>query len=518
MRLRTFSITSLVLLTASFAWAQTVVRSFDGDTGPVLASCDATTQRCARQPEPNAAADGKYVMQVTVNNVNIYDYRGKLLRTTPMRKFVTDSGMDANAQNRQGVTTLGPYEPHVVFNEFIGRWIVAVTCHDDCFIVSATADPLGAWRGISITCLQGGPCLGFDPAMHIGYDKNGVYYCGGHLGAEHPKTVPGAAYDCFAIPNDEVKGIGEGKAPEHINRMNSLPLDILPVVDQDPKKPANAPVIFVSKTCNRAEPGGCQRSKNFEFEWIVDTFTWNGPSGTWNAGGEQLVKTDVGSKQNKWLYNLPCCGPLAKMAQKGSDIGLRAAESHRLINLVQQGTHVYGALGTGPCTENCGAQGIDTNNFMIYLDLDCSNPAACVVSQTGKIGSPDSNPIFGTLGVDNNGNVGVAAISSTADTYASVLLWTRRATDPPNTFSGPTTVVAGTQPYTCVAPNNVANKLALMANAVGISTLRDPRDGAKLWTTQQYGGDATPCIWHTRIFEYQVGGKPPKAAKAATKK
>src|SRR5206468_6984078 len=131
--------------------------------------------------------------------------------------------------------------------------------------------------------------------------------------------------------------------------------------------------------------------------------------------------------------------------------------------------HVYGALGSGPCTADCGEQGTDVNNVMFYVDLDCSKPSACVVSQTAKISSPEANPIFGTLGVDKDGNVGIAALSSTASTDLSVLLWTRRASDPPNAFTGPTTVIAGTQPYTCQNPNN----MALIANAVGILTLRD---------------------------------------------
>jgi hypothetical protein len=47
--------------------------------------------------------------------------------------------------------------------------------------------------------------------------------------------------------------------------------------------------------------------------------------------------------------------------------------------------------------------------------------------------------------------------------------------------------------------------MALIASAVGILTVRDPIDGSKLWTTQQYGGDAKPCVWDTKVIEYQIG-------------
>lgn len=481
--------------------AQDVVRSFDGDKGVALAACQPETTRCGRQPEMGVAANGKQVVQVTWQNVLIFDYSGKLLRSTPLADFIKATNLDPNPPEGKG-----PFEPHVIFDEFMGRWIITATCRNDCFLVSASSDPMGAWGGVYLTCLQGGPCLARDPALHIGYDKNGVYYCGGHLGDENPHTVPKVAYDCFALPHSEVPAIAQGTPPPHLNRMHNKPLDIIPAIDHNPQKASSAPEFFAAKTCSRAEPGGCQRSVNFPFEWIIDTFTWNGPTGTYSTGNaEQTIKTDVGSKQDKWLYNLPCCTANAGIAQAGSDIVLRSAESHRLANLVQFGSHLYGALGSGPCTKDCGAQGVDTNNVMFFVDLDCSNSAACLVSQTKKI-SGDFNPEFASVGVDAQGNLGIAAESSTASTDLSVLLWARKKTDPPNAFAGPMTVAAGTQPYTCLNNRN----LALIGNAVGVLTLLDPVDGTKLWTTQQWSHDATPCVWNTRIVEYQVtSGAPP---------
>jgi hypothetical protein len=492
------------VLVPVYGTGQTIVHSFDGDKGVEFSECQPATTRCGRQPESNVAADGHVVVQVTWQNLRVYDYNGKLLRSTPFSEFVKNAGLNPEPPKGKG-----PFEPHVVYDEFLRRWIVTVTCANDCLLVSATSDPMAAWGGVYLSCSQGGPCLNFDPAIHIGYDRNGLYYCGGHAGDEHPKTVPGYAYDCFAVPSAEVKPIAHGIAPTHLNRRHNMPLDILPVIDHDPHKPAGAPVFFAAKTCSRAEPGGCQRSNNFPFEWIVDTFTWNGRDGVYNAGGEQIVKTDAGSTRNKWLYNLPCCGATAVMPQAGSDIGLRAAESHRLINLVQFGSHIYGVLGTGPCTHDCGEQGVDTNNVMIWVDLDCSKSTACVVGQTGKIAGESVNPVFGTIGVDARGNLGIVAMSSTAVADLSILLWTRRTADPPGAFQGPTTIATGTQPYSCL--NN--NKLALIGNAAGILTLRDPRDGNKLWTSQQWSNDGTRCVWNTRIVEYQVDSTAKGAAK-----
>lgn len=492
--------------------AQTNVRSFEGDKGPDQEHCRPEEVRCGRQAEMVAAASGKRVVQVTWQHVNVYDNSGKLLHSTLLPDFIKKTGLDPippPPKRAEGAdVTKGPFEPHIVFDEFIHRWIITATCLNDCFLVSESADPAGSWRGVYLSCLQGGPCLNYDPALQLGYDKNGVYYCGAHIGEEDPNTIKGVAYDCFAIPPVEVVGIGKGKEPEHLNRKHNMAMHIRPAIDQNPKKAANAPALFATRTCSRAKPGGCQNASNFPFEWLVNTFSWNGPTGTYSE--DQLIKTDVGSQQDKWLYNFLCCGPKAAVSQKGSDIGVRAIESHRLNNLVQFESHLEVVFTSGPCTQDCGAQGEDKNNIMFWADLDCTNSLACKVAQTAKISDDNVNPLFPSIGVDNKGNVGIVAASSSETNYLSTLLWTHRTTDPADTFNPPVTVVAGTQPYTC--PNNM--NLSLIASAVGMTTVRDPRDGSKLWTTHQYSGDAKPCVWNSRIIEYQPGA----AAKSGHKR
>jgi len=493
----------LCLLSSVAATAQTIVHSFDGDSGPSLAQCQAGPSNCGRQPEMNVAANGKQVIQSTWQNVRVYDYGGTLLKSTSLADFIRKAGLDPMPPK----STKGPFEPHVVFDEFIGRWVITSTCHSDCLMVSASADPLGAWGGLYLSCQQGGPCLDQDPGMKLGYDKNGVYVCAGHLGDDNPGTVRGASYDCFAVPQDEVKAIAQGTAPAHINRAHDMPLDVVPTIDHNPRKAAGAPAFFMNKSCDHnAKPNACQQSIDFPFEWIVNTFTWDGSAGRYNSGGaQQSLKTDIGSKANKWLYNTPCCGATDSIPQAGSDtVTLRASGSHRVMNVMQFGSHLYGVLGSGPCTSSsCGAQGKDTNNVMFYVELDCSRPAACAVSQTAKISGAGFNPEFGTVGVDARGNVGIVAVSSTASTYLGLLSWARRKTDPPNVFTGPKTIIAGAEPHTCM-PNQTVMQIG---STVGIPTALDPLDGTKLWTTQQWSNNASPCVFNTRIVEYQIGGK-----------
>ncbi|HEY3382670.1 MAG TPA: hypothetical protein VGK32_12925 [Vicinamibacterales bacterium] len=493
-----------LLLPVGAASAQTVVRSFDGDKGLPLDACKANDSWCGRQPELNVAANGKQVVQVTRQNVRTYDYTGKLLQSTPLAILIRNAGLNPMTNGGKG-----PFEPHVVFDEFIGRWLISASCANDCLLVSASADSLGKWGGIYPSCLEGGPCLPNNPSIKLGYDKNGVYYCDGHPGDTNPLTGGGVAWDCFALPSEEVKTIADGQAPAHLNRGHNMPLDVVPAIDQNPDKAPNAPAFFMNKSCKGAS---CQRVGNDAFTWVVNTFTWNGRTGTYNAiGPQQSVKTDVGSTANTWLYNTPCCGTDMSIAQAGSPVTLRAAGSHRVMNVLQAGSHLHGVLGSGPCTKDCGPQGTDTNNLMFYVDLDCSKPTACVVAQTAKISGADFNAEFGTVGVDAAGNVGIVASSSTATTNLGVFLWSRKKTDPPNTFSGPMTIVAGTKPYACIGDKN----LEPMGNTVGILTTRDPLDATKLWTTAQWQGDATPCGFNTRILQYQIAPAPAKPAASS---
>src|SRR5712691_11202627 len=211
---------AVCLLCPVRAAAQTIVQSFDGDSGPGLAACQSGVTHCDR-PEMDVAVNGKQVAQVTWQSVRIYDYNGRLLASTPMTEFVRRAGLDPippPAENQPPSPARGPFEPHIIYDEFISRWIITITGLNDSLLVSASSDAMGGWGGTYVSCQHGGPCLNHDPGLHIGYDRNGVYVCGAHIGDDNPKTVPGVAYDCFALPPVEVQAIAQRKAPAHVNR------------------------------------------------------------------------------------------------------------------------------------------------------------------------------------------------------------------------------------------------------------------------------------------------------------
>jgi hypothetical protein len=218
------------------------------------------------------------------------------------------------------------------------------------------------------------------------------------------------------------------------------------------------------------------------------------------------VKTDVGSKADKWVYNTPCCGELASVPQAGASVPLRAAGSHRVLNLVQTGRHLHGVLGSGPCTHDCGAQGTDTNNLMIYVDLDCSDPKSLRGARHGEDRGARRPPIFGTVGVDSQGNVGILAMSSTASTdlqHPRVVAQGGR--DRPR-LHGPDRRRQGhAAPHLHARPEDGPS-----GQHRRHSYPAGPQGRPKLWTSLQWSNDAAPCVFNTRIVAYQLAEKPSK--------
>ena len=450
-----------------------IVQSFDGDTGPGLATCQMPGH--CNLPEMNAAASGSQVVQVTWQNVKVFDHSGNILSTTALPAFITNAGLTPTSGS-----VPKPYEPHVVFDEFIQRWIITASCKYDCLLVSASSDAQGGWAGIYVDN------DGSDPSMHLGYDKNGVYIEENQPGTNAAANQNGTAGIYFAIPAAEMKWVGTFN-PTHKNRAANRPLDGSPALDQNPNKLPTDPAFSVTKSCN----GNCQNATNLSFDWVVTSVTWSGTTATY--GSDRLVMTGVGSSQNLWLYNTP----IAAVSQPGTAGQIRPIEGHRVLSVGQNGSHLVTALGSGPCTSAgpCATQGLDANNLFFWVDLDCTNASSCVVSQTGKVSDPTNHLAFPTVGVASNGNIGIVAGSLGAGIYPSILAWGRSAGDPANTLTGPITVMTGTQPDTCVTSP------VSYANAAGLTTVRDPVDPTKLWTTHQYSDSASPCVWQTRIVE-----------------
>src|SRR5215469_6819202 len=118
---------TVVVLITHFAFSQTILTQFDGDIGT---GGSATTKPTYRDhPDATAAANGAQVVEVTGQNVNVYSYDGKLLKSTRTSDLINAAGLRAEKVA----------DPRVVFDPFIGsgRWVVVCSCSDDFLIVSS---------------------------------------------------------------------------------------------------------------------------------------------------------------------------------------------------------------------------------------------------------------------------------------------------------------------------------------------------------------------------------------------
>lgn len=139
-----------LLLLAGTAPSQTVVHSFDGDKGPGLATCETGITHCGLA-EMDVATNGKQVVQITWQNISVYSKKGRLLQAIPTTTFIRNAGLNpiSGSKRAPGATVdPGPIEPHIVYDEFIKRWMVSITGENESLIVSESPDPKGKWSGI----------------------------------------------------------------------------------------------------------------------------------------------------------------------------------------------------------------------------------------------------------------------------------------------------------------------------------------------------------------------------------
>ena len=339
--------------------------------------------------------------QVTWQNFNVYDYTGKLLSSVPLANLITNAGL--NPKSTQGF----PFEPHVLYDEFIGRWLLTSTCLYDCFLVSSTSDATGTWSSICMVNHNGS-----DPGMHLGYDVNGAYLSEAGTGTDSNTAT--YSYTFFSIPAAELQWT-TSLAPTHLNISLNTPRSIGMPICRSQCREGNAsdPAFFVVKSC---PSGSCQNGTNFSFDWIVTTVTWSGTTASYSA--DQLVPTAVGSAQNHWLFNTELNGP--QSGSRSSDSRRRIASGHGL----DPGGHpsrsrfAFGSLLAANCgTQRGGRQRSPVLGRPRLLDPECLRRRA----DHRRSQSPTESYVFASrLASTGMANVGIAAAAMGATINPSV--------------------------------------------------------------------------------------------------
>lgn len=459
--------------------APMLVTSFPGESGAAgsrnCGRSGGTTCKYKDHADASIASDGTFIVEGTGQSITVYDaVSGAQLAQTDAAAFVTAAGGMAPS-------VTGVNDPWVDWNEFAHRWVVAIpTDKQDFVIVSATADPRGAWSGAALTATNHG-----DVTIKLAHDRNGEYlgeYPFDGNGASDPNTA-GLSWYCFAIPTAEMAWTG-AFAPAHQNQRDCA-YEARPVMDHDPSKADTAPFYFLGRTC---APGTCQNSTNFAMGLIVHRGTWSGTSVTFDSLGEGGMDRIVDSG---FLYTTPI------NASQGSSATVAMTESHRVMAAEQRGATLYGVIGSGPCTSGCGAQGADAHDILFYVAVDVGSYPTLALADHAKLASATLDFAYPGLAIDGHGNVGISAMCVGATQPMSTCAWGRGATAAPGVFAGPAVLFAGTTAYTCNSGTQVGT--GTYANLVV-----DGGDARYLWAVEQDAESATSCQWTTRIAQFEL--------------
>jgi hypothetical protein len=399
------------------------------------------------------------VLVATGQDVAVYDTSGKLLKTQSMRDFISAAGLTPDKIN----------DPRATYDPFIQRWIVVCSCSLDFLMVSENNDATGRWKGATLSQSSG------DLTMFPGWDKNGVYVS---------EYQPQLASREMALPAADVAWSGSGGISlGHIARFTDRPYEMRPAVDPNPNKKSTDPEYLVARS------GPPQNATNVPMDLIVDQITW---SGTTAATGKP-VNIPTGYFYSK---------PVSLRQPSGPDV--RGVESHRVFSVSAHAGHLYVVESSGPCNGACGEQGEDTNDLFFWFEVD---PSHMAITQKAKVVHPSLGYLFPTLAVDGRGNTGIAASGSSGDKYPSIYLFTHRAGDAAGTIHGPELAYAGTQSYSCTKSPPQLLKDNVTGWGTYSATVQDASDANKLWTLQEYGGSATPCVWKTRVIGFQINAR-----------
>lgn len=440
---------AFVTIFVGLASGQTILQSFDGETGTVSSPGVPTI---LDHPDMDMASNGYQVVTVDRQAVNVYSTSGNLIKTQTNLGFITAAGLTAGNSR----------DPRIVYNRYIDRFIYVCSCDTDHFIVSATSDATGTWKGVNL-----GASIAGDLTMRIGFNRQGVYVSEDNASAT-------TTYLVIALPSADVAWTGSGNVSlTHENIFSNQNFELFPSVDLNDS--GTHTEYFVARN------GPSQTGNQTPLGILLNGLTWSGNTATLSG------TTTINSA---FQYNTP-----VDVAQPGTP-NLRGAESHRVAQptLAADGT-LHFVIQTGPCTASCGTQGVDTSDIILWFVVD---PVGNTIVQSAKISSASLGYLFATSAMDALGNDYVCATSSGASQNASIDCWTHKVSDAAGVINGPTRVITGTQVYAVCGGNN----------PVGWGTysdlVYDPLNPNSVWTVQEYGASATACFWQERVAQLQI--------------
>lgn len=452
---------ALILVLAGLANGQTILQSFDGNTGTV-SSPGVPTQ--ADHPDMAMASNGYQIITADRQNVNVYSYGGQLISTQTTANFITASGVTAGSMR----------DPRVVYDKYIDRFLFVCSCSTDFLIVSGSSNAIGTWKGVTL-----GMSIAGDLTMRVGFNRQGVYISEDNASAT-------TTYIVGAIPSADVAWTGSGTVSlTHLNTFTNQNFELFPAFDL--YDDGTHTEYFVARN------GPTQTGNQTPLGLLLNALTWVGNTAT--LGGTVTINT-------AYQYNTP-----VDMAQTSTPT-IRGAESHRIYQpeMAADGT-LHLVTSTGPCASSCGTQGVDTNQIILWFVVD---PVGDTIVQSAKISNASLAYLFPTSALDVLGNDYICATSGGSAQLASIDCWTHKSTDAAGVINGPTRVITGTQVYAVCATNNPVGW------GTYSQTAYDPLNPNSVWTLQEYGASATACFWQEHLAQLQITAPAVNASPAAS--
>ena len=154
-----------------------------------------STDSLAAAPCPAGAVNEDYFVEFNIDTFAVYNKAdGSVAETLSWSDFWSQAGLTLPSG-------YGRNTPRVVYDPTVQRWFVAEaggatgptdTPDAALLAISATADPTGAWNGVSVATTPGGN--DYSGWMNMGLDAGGVY-----LGSVAADITSGAAVGCTLL-------------------------------------------------------------------------------------------------------------------------------------------------------------------------------------------------------------------------------------------------------------------------------------------------------------------------------
>jgi len=353
-------------------------------------------------------------------------------------------------------------DPRILYDPLSERWFACAAGAPlaDCFLaVSTSADPTRPWKGTKL------PLPPIDPYMKMGVDKNALYVCSCNGNPDWRQAM-----NCYVIPKSDVTAPG-GPVLGHGQTFTKLPMALMPAMDLDPNKPADAPEVLL---VNEFSEGVCGKLYLYKITWSGLTATISAPLTI------PLRKTYLTPSDNNAVQPAP--GP--KLRAGGGNRRLESAFVHK--------GSVFGCNGA-KLTPN-------SRPGILWYEVRISDGA---LLQEGFVDDPKSDYLHPSLAVDSRGNIGLGCTRTSETEFPSVYVMMRAATDPANTMRAPILAVPGTTYYRYAG-----------IQAINLShystTCIDPSNPDLLWTYQAYGNSTVDKQWCTAWAAFSLSSAPAK--------